>query len=82
MQAMGELIRLEDTLLFHSERLKEMESSLVNYLDNNKEIGVSEFRDLVGTTRKYAVPLLNYFDNQGITIREGDVRILRTGRGS
>ena len=82
MQAMGELVRLEDTLLFDSERLKEIESSLVNYLNNNKEIGVSEFRDLVDTTRKYAVPLLNYFDNRGITIREGDVRILRTGRES
>jgi selenocysteine-specific elongation factor len=78
MQAMGELIRLEDTLLFDPGCLEEMESSLVNHLSKSKEMGVGEFRDLVDTTRKYAVPLLNYFDNRGITIREGDVRVLKS----
>jgi len=75
---MGELIRLEDTLLFDPGCLEEMESSLVNHLSKSKEMGVGEFRDLVDTTRKYAVPLLNYFDNRGITIREGDVRVLKS----
>ena len=82
LQAMGELVRLEDTLLFDPGSLEEMESSLVAYLSDHREMGVSEFRDLVGTTRKYAVPLLNYFDNRGITIREGDVRILKSERES
>jgi selenocysteine-specific elongation factor len=82
LQAMGELVRLEDTLLFDPGSLHEMETSLVAYLSEHKEMGVSEFRDLVGTTRKYAVPLLNYFDNRGVTIREGDVRILKSERES
>ncbi len=36
---------------------------------------MSDFRQLVGTTRKYALPLLNYYDSQGYTTRRGDVRV-------
>ena len=39
----------------------------------------ARFRDLIGTSRKYAVPLLEWFDAAGITIRNGDVRTLRAG---
>jgi selenocysteine-specific elongation factor len=41
------------------------------------EITVSAFREKIGTSRKYAIPLLEYFDRQGITLRRGDVRVLR-----
>jgi selenocysteine-specific elongation factor len=34
-------------------------------------------RDITGTSRKYIVPLLEYFDAQGVTKRDGDVRTLR-----
>ena len=37
----------------------------------------SEFRDLLGTSRKYAVPLLEWLDAHGVTIRNGDYRMLR-----
>ncbi|MCL5291932.1 MAG: selenocysteine-specific translation elongation factor [Actinobacteria bacterium] len=43
----------------------------------DKEISVSEFRQLLGTSRKYALPLLNYFDTTGLTRRHGEARILR-----
>ena len=56
--------------------MEEVTRQLVNYLNKNGEIDVSTFRSLIGTTRKFAVPLLNYFDTQGITIRQGDVRVL------
>ena len=76
MQAMGGLVRLDDTLLFHPEVMEDVTRQLVDYLKENGEIDVSTFRSLIGTTRKFAVPLLNYFDTQGITIRQGDVRVL------
>ena len=41
------------------------------------EITVSAFREKIGTSRKYAVPLLEYFDSQGLTLRRGDIRVLR-----
>lgn len=42
-----------------------------------KEISVSDFRQLLETSRKYALPLLNYFDATGLTRRRGEARILR-----
>ena len=76
MQAIGSLVRMDDTLLFHPEVIAEVEEKLVDHLKNSGEVDVSTFRDLVGTTRKFAVPLLNYFDTKGTTIRQGDVRVL------
>ncbi|MFT5366974.1 MAG: selenocysteine-specific elongation factor [Candidatus Latescibacterota bacterium] len=76
MQAMGDLVRMDDTLLFHLDVIADVEEKLVAYLQSESEIDVARFRDLVGTTRKYAVPMLNYFDTKGTTIRQGDVRIL------
>ncbi|MDP8955457.1 MAG: selenocysteine-specific translation elongation factor [Actinomycetota bacterium] len=40
-------------------------------------VTVSAFREALGTTRKYALPILEYFDQRGITRRQGDVRVLR-----
>lgn len=76
MQSMGEIVRLDENLMFPPRTLEEIEQGLVGYLQRNREMSVSAFRDLVGTTRKYAVPLLNYFDNKGVTMRKGDVRVL------
>ena len=77
MQAMGEVVRLEDALVFDPEVLAGIEAALVTYLEAEREITVSAFRDLAGTSRKYAVPLLNHFDGQGVTARKGDVRVLK-----
>ncbi|MCY3766100.1 MAG: selenocysteine-specific translation elongation factor [Gemmatimonadetes bacterium] len=76
MQAMGEIVRFDENLVFLPRTLEEIEQGLVSFLQRNREMSVSAFRDLVGTTRKYAVPLLNYFDNKGVTMRKGDVRVL------
>jgi selenocysteine-specific elongation factor len=50
---------------------------LVKYLRGHREITPLEFKDLLGVSRKYAIPLLEYFDSQKITIRVGDKRVLR-----
>jgi selenocysteine-specific elongation factor len=41
-----------------------------------KGLTVAEIRDILGTTRKYAVPLCEYLDRVGVTKREGDLRVL------
>lgn len=77
MRTVGDLVRLDDGLVFAPQTLADIESQMVSFLKDRGEMGVSDFRDLVGTTRKYAVPLLNYFDAAGVTERQGDVRVLR-----
>ena len=43
---------------------------------------VAEIRDLLGTTRKYAVPLCEYLDRVGVTRRDGDLRVLGVAGGA
>jgi selenocysteine-specific elongation factor len=45
-------------------------------LAEGKGLTVAEIRDMLGTTRKYAVPLCEYLDRVGVTRREGDLRVL------
>jgi selenocysteine-specific elongation factor len=42
---------------------------------------VAEIRDLLGTSRKYAVPLCEYLDRAGVTVRTGDLRLLAAEAG-
>ena len=77
MQINKEVIRLDEGIWLHSERLTEAEKKLVAYLKTNKEITVSQFKTLLGdVSRKFAMPLLQYFDSQNITARDKDVRVL------
>ena len=76
MQDLGEVVRADSDILFHCSVIDDLRDRLVAYLRENGEITVANFRTLAKTTRKYALPLINLFDNEGLTIRKGDVRIL------
>ena len=78
MQERGELARL-DGLLFDAAVLERIESDLVAYLREHGQIEVAGFRELVDTTRRFALPLLNYFDGKGLTQREDALRRLVPG---
>jgi selenocysteine-specific elongation factor len=73
----GRVIRINDSLYLDKTVLESMRASLAKHLQDKKEIIVAEFRDLVKTSRKYAVPILEYFDHQKLTQRVGDKRVLR-----
>jgi selenocysteine-specific elongation factor len=47
---------------------------LREFFAKKPEMTVAEFRDLLGTTRKYALPFLEYLDGHKMTLRIGDVR--------
>ncbi|MCI5222497.1 MAG: hypothetical protein D3924_07465, partial [Candidatus Electrothrix sp. AR4] len=51
------------------------------YISREGEIDAPRFKDLTGLSRKYSIPLLEYFDKIKLTIRVGDKRILRKGAG-
>ena len=59
--------------------LERIESDLVAYLREHGQIEVAGFRELVGTTRRFALPLLNYFDGKGLTQRDDALRRLVPG---
>ena len=72
----GELVKVAVDLLFHKDALADAESALRAYLRERGQTTVAEFRDLIGSSRKYVVPLLEYFDKQRVTRRVGDMRVL------
>ena len=72
----GTLIEVKPGLYFHSKVLDELKKSLEKSIRERGSITVAEFRDLVGTSRKYMVPLLEHFDSIHLTKREGDKRVL------
>jgi len=72
----GTLINVGEGIVIHERYVKEAEQKLIEYLKKNKEIRVSQFRDLLDASRKFVLPLLIYFDTRGVTIKRGDVRVL------
>ena len=73
----GLLIRVKDELYFHAKPCQRLEQRLRDFLSRKKEISTQEFKDLTRVSRKYTIPLLEYFDARKITIRVGDKRKLR-----
>ncbi len=75
----GRIVRLRDNMVFHRENLLRAETLLLDFLREHREITPIQFKDLLAVSRKYAIPLLEYFDSQKLTMRVGDKRILRGG---
>ena len=71
----GILIKIADDIYFHHDFLNKAKQRLADYFKTNKEISIGEIRDLLTTSRKYAMPLLEYFDRQRLTRRIGDLRV-------
>ncbi|TET62839.1 MAG: selenocysteine-specific translation elongation factor [Candidatus Stahlbacteria bacterium] len=72
----GILIFVGESIVIHKKMVEQAKEKLIQFLKSNKEIRISQFRDLLGASRKYVLPLLIYFDTHNVTIKRGDVRIL------
>jgi selenocysteine-specific elongation factor len=73
--AEGELVHVVDDLYLHRDAEADMRRRVADKLAEGAGLTVAEIRDLLGTTRKYAVPLCEYLDRVGVTRREGDLRV-------
>jgi selenocysteine-specific elongation factor len=75
--AEGWLAKVSEEVYLHTEADAEMKRLLAERLAVGSGLTVAEIRDILGTTRKYAVPLCEYLDRTGFTRREGDLRFRR-----
>jgi selenocysteine-specific elongation factor len=73
---MGLLIRLEEDIAFNRDAYDQAIQMVKHYIAQHGAIQLGEFRDLLGTSRKYAMALLDSFDQQKVTKRVEDKRIL------
>jgi selenocysteine-specific elongation factor len=71
----GDLVRVGDFLLTRA-NAREARRKVRDHIAGHGPVTVAEIRDLLGTTRRYAVPLCEWLDQTGATRRRGDVRVL------
>lgn len=72
----GRLVRVEDKICIHIDHYTHAYQAAAAYIQEHGQITLAEFRDLLGTSRKYAVAILEYFDRRGLTKKIQDARVL------
>jgi selenocysteine-specific elongation factor len=77
--AEGRAVRVTADLHYDAAALQALRARLVAWLQERRQITTQEFKELVGATRKHVIPLAEHFDQEKVTLRVGDHRILRGG---
>ena len=77
--AEGTMVKVKEDLFFHTEAINLLKKKLVEFLNAQTEITTPQFKQMTGVSRKYVIPLAEYFDSTNVTLRVGDVRKLRRG---
>jgi selenocysteine-specific elongation factor len=72
------LVRVDKDLFFHRDAVEQARETLTTYIREQGGLESVKFKYLLDTTRKFAIPLLDYFDRIGLTRRSGYTRYLRT----
>ena len=70
------LVKVGDDLVFHRDALEGLRKLVVGQKAKTPKMNVVAFKDLIGVTRKYAIPLLEWLDSQRVTRRVGDERVI------
>lgn len=78
----GKLVKVKEDLYFHKQPVEALKQKLIQWLKEKGEITTPEFKDLTQTSRKYTIPLLEYFDALQVTMRVDDRRLLRGSKES
>jgi len=73
----GLIIKTKEDLYFHFQAVNDLKNRLVTFLKSHGEITTPKFKEMAGASRKYVIPLIEYFDSKNVTIRIGDIRKLR-----
>jgi selenocysteine-specific elongation factor len=73
----GVIVKVKEELYFHAGAINTLRKKLVEFLEAQGEITTPQFKEMTGVSRKYVIPLAEYFDSTNVTLRVGDVRKLR-----
>jgi selenocysteine-specific elongation factor len=77
LQERGDVVKVNETVVFTTTAYEDMAGRIVVHLQENGSVTVADARSIFDTSRKYVLPLLEYMDQQRITRRVGDERVLR-----
>jgi selenocysteine-specific elongation factor len=73
----GILLKVRENMFFHCKAIEALKSRVVAFLEKHGEMTTPQFKELAGVSRKYAIPIVEYFDRLQVTVRVGDSRVLR-----
>jgi selenocysteine-specific elongation factor len=73
----GILVKIKGEIYFHRVPFETLKEELVTYLKKHQEITTPQFKEMTKASRKYVIPLIEYFDQIKLTLRLGDKRVLR-----
>lgn len=76
----GRLVKINEDIYLPEDKLVEAREKVTAYIKEHGQITAADFRDLIGASRKYAVPVLEYFDYIKLTRRVEDKRVLFSSR--
>ncbi len=74
----GKLVRVSEDIWYAAEHLKAIETAVRDWFSENENLDIAGMKSITGLSRKHMIPVLEYFDAQKITLRTGDVRVLRS----
>jgi selenocysteine-specific elongation factor len=74
----GRLVRAPGDLWFDRDAIDALRAKIVAHLSEHGALETPTYKTLIGTSRRTAVPLMELFDAERVTIRSGDVRKLRS----
>jgi selenocysteine-specific elongation factor len=75
----GAIVKVKEELYFNAGAVNTLKKKLVEFLQAQGQITTPQFKEMTGVSRKYVIPLAEYFDSTNVTLRVGDVRKLRKG---
>jgi len=73
----GRLVRVADDMIFHEAAVARAKQSVLDHFAKEERLESVQFKYMLDTTRKFALPLLDYFDRVGVTRRVGNTRYLK-----
>jgi len=78
MEREGRVVKIATDLYFDRAHFDDARARLLKHFEQHPEVSAAVYRDLLGTSRKFAIALLDFFDHSGVTTRVGDLRRLRS----
>ncbi|MDM8526505.1 selenocysteine-specific translation elongation factor [Desulfococcaceae bacterium HSG8] len=72
------IVKVKEDLYFQSDAVNDLKGRVTDFLISNGEMTTPQFKEIAKVSRKYLIPLLEYFDSKNMTIRVGDIRKLRS----
>ena len=73
----GVIIKTKDDLYFHVEAVDALKKKVIGFFENHEDMATPQFKEIAKVSRKFLIPLIEYFDTTNFTIRVGDIRKLR-----